>query len=980
MISFGQGEGMSGKSMVDHQRSLRSFRLGYMLALCATALLCVLAAVIQESYTNRQIQDGEVINVSGRQRAISERVAANASLAVDLRELSSVRQSAIQTLRQSMAKWEDDHRKLVELSQRDGAKELQSAIQLASIPKLRLESSIREIISSDGRVHKPINEVRADQKEFFSKQEQVLQELQKHVLLKVERNSLVQKIAAGCLILALFLQGVLLFRPLMNRVVESVTQLEDQNDELESLQAEMEAQHETLQEQQASLAQALSRSDDMTRVSRFAAARFEELFAGLPIAACTFDNSGSIFEWNREAEALFGISSAKALGASLTEIVATSENQADYRSLVEGVFGGSHLYNIEQRMIRANGEERIAVINAFPLRDPEGRITGGVCSMADVTEQRVAEEQVKKSESRFRVLFEHSTDPHLLFDDSGIVDCNNAAVTLLKCDCREQLLATHPARFSPELQPDGQRSEVKCIEMDGFAYSKGHHRFEWTHRTMDGTDFPVEVSLTAVTVGEKPTLLVVWHDLTEQKKHEAKMTLATETLERAQAIARIGSWECDANLNTLSWSDEMYRIVGLSPSAPPLSGPEFFSLVHIDDAGLLVEVIQGAVSQKISWETEHRFSRLDGEERIVLCTGHPIEEGQKYVGTLQDVTETRAEARRIQESESLFRTSMDSLHTGVAFMNDAGKITMVNPKGAQILGLTVDQVLGESPIDPRWGNLNEDGTDLAIEDTPLVRAFQTGEPVEAFVHGVRMPDGGITWISVNSSPVLLEGQANPIGAVASFTDISQLRQQQEMLMVQMVQTNEQAVTLELQKMDLEMMNEKLEKLATTDGLTGLNNHRHFQDFLRQKFVEVSRSKGPLSLLLLDVDKFKTFNDEFGHQAGDEVLKGVARALESAARESDFVARYGGEEYVIVLPDTDRIGAMEAAERFRMVIEACEWPYRRVTASFGVSTHAISTNGPEQMIAEADVALYESKRTGRNRSTHANSLSSSSIPS
>ena len=99
--------------------------------------------------------------------------------------------------------------------------------------------------------------------------------------------------------------------------------------------------------------------------------------------------------------------------------------------------------------------------------------------------------------AKFRVLFEHSSDAHLIFDDTGIIDCNRAAVEMLRCADKSQVLRLHPAVLSPELQPDGRRSLEKNLEMDGLARTRGHHRFEWVHRRMTGEDFLVEVTLTA---------------------------------------------------------------------------------------------------------------------------------------------------------------------------------------------------------------------------------------------------------------------------------------------------------------------------------------------------------------------------------------------------------------------------------------------------------------------------------------------------
>jgi diguanylate cyclase (GGDEF)-like protein len=173
--------------------------------------------------------------------------------------------------------------------------------------------------------------------------------------------------------------------------------------------------------------------------------------------------------------------------------------------------------------------------------------------------------------------------------------------------------------------------------------------------------------------------------------------------------------------------------------------------------------------------------------------------------------------------------------------------------------------------------------------------------------------------------------------------------------------------------ELIRLNEHLEALATRDGLTNLWNHRSFQEQFANEFSRAKRHMRELSLILLDVDFFKQFNDTFGHQAGDEVLRSVARVLQTAARQIDIVARYGGEEFAIILPDEDVRTSTSAAERFRAAIESADWPVRPVAASFGVATLKRSYIDPAAMIADADRALYQSKRTGRNRVTHEDTI-------
>lgn len=179
--------------------------------------------------------------------------------------------------------------------------------------------------------------------------------------------------------------------------------------------------------------------------------------------------------------------------------------------------------------------------------------------------------------------------------------------------------------------------------------------------------------------------------------------------------------------------------------------------------------------------------------------------------------------------------------------------------------------------------------------------------------------------------------------------------------------------LEQQRLQLEEANICLSLQVSRDGLTGLNNHLAFQETLAKEVQRATRYQLPLSVLLLDVDKFKQYNDTYGHPAGDQVLRKVAEVLRTGARETDFVARYGGEEFAVILPNANEAEAQEVAERLRGAIEAMRGLERLVTASFGIATLEERMSASPELISGADKALYASKHAGRNRATHARLL-------
>jgi diguanylate cyclase (GGDEF)-like protein len=178
---------------------------------------------------------------------------------------------------------------------------------------------------------------------------------------------------------------------------------------------------------------------------------------------------------------------------------------------------------------------------------------------------------------------------------------------------------------------------------------------------------------------------------------------------------------------------------------------------------------------------------------------------------------------------------------------------------------------------------------------------------------------------------------------------------------------------------LERANDRLELLAVTDGLTGLKNHRAFQEKLAEEIRRVVRHPASLSLLFLDVDRFKQFNDTFGHAAGDGVLQSVARLLQEVSRSTDFVARYGGEEFVILMPNTNLEGSLVIAERIRKCVEQGYWRERPITVSIGVTTMDNANGDGMVLINQADAAMYHSKTNGRNCVHHAGRLDQSACP-
>ncbi len=346
-------------------------------------------------------------------------------------------------------------------------------------------------------------------------------------------------------------------------------------------------------------------------------------------------------------------------------------------------------------------------------------------------------------------------------------------------------------------------------------------------------------------------------------------------------------------------------------------------------------------------------------------SGRNARQAQERYAELQ-ISQERFQAARDGSQDAFFL--LQSLRDANGRIEDFSFVD-INTRAEAMLMRSRPDVIGQRlcdllPVNRTQGFVNK-----------YIHVVETGEPLEEEFE-LQVEGIGAAWIQ---HQVVRAGD----GIAIVSRDISRekaiecqlIEQQVELLQVNewmerhIALINEQNVELEMQKLELEEANERLAALATTDGLTGLKNHRTFQEKLVEECERAQRYDKPLSLLLIDVDHFKSYNDEFGHPAGDHILIEVAGILQGASRSTDFIARYGGEEFVIILPYTDAEGAMGCGERLRAAISSHAWEQRSITVSIGAATFHAATQSPAALIAEADQALYISKSTGRDRATH-----------
>jgi two-component system, sensor histidine kinase and response regulator len=398
-------------------------------------------------------------------------------------------------------------------------------------------------------------------------------------------------------------------------------------------------------------------------------------------------------------------------------------------------------------------------VTVTPVLGASGKPEQLLAVLRDVTESRAAQD-------KFRILFEHSANAHLLLDEDGIIDCNPSCVELLRVRSKSAVLGRRLEDFSPTVQPDGSNSAEKIAEHMQFVGNAGSLRYEWEHCRADGVAFPVEVNLTAVELNGRQVVLAVWHDLTERKRAEAALRESEERFQAFMnhnpAVAYIKDHEGRYVYINKVFADRfhvsMENLVGKTDF--DWMPPEVARVVCENDRQVLssnrtsrvVEVVPAADGRRIEWFTLKFPMKTTGGRMLLGGVGI-------------DVTKQKEAERALQESEAQFRDLFDDAPVAYHELDTENRFTRVNATELAMLGYTEEEMVGR----PVWDFIVED-PDQDIIPVELAAELR----LEATQRTFRRKDG--TEIPVLMRHKLIsDAEGNIRGMRSTLQDISALK-------------------------------------------------------------------------------------------------------------------------------------------------------------------------------------------------------------
>ncbi len=424
-------------------------------------------------------------------------------------------------------------------------------------------------------------------------------------------------------------------------------------------------------------------------------------------------------------------------------------------------------------------------------------------------------------------------------------------------------------------------------------------------------------------------IIVLYDDLTKKNTHIDELSKENHYLEEAQKIAHFGYWEWDIRTNTTVWSSEVFRIFGEEPQSFEPTPERFLSYLDEESQTKMQNVVEYILKHKEPYEIEYTILDRNGVLHHLLSVanakfddlGTPL----CMIGTVMDITSQRKLESQLLSFGSIVESSVNEIYI---FNTQNLKFNYANQAALDNMGYSLEELKEMTPVDikPKYSHKN------FLE---LIQPILNGSQKFLITQTVHRRKNGSDYnAEIRLQEIKIDG-INQFVAIA-FDITSRIQ-----------------------------MERKLHKLATIDALTEIWNRHRINEELTAEIGRVKRYEGSFALIMFDVDHFKDVNDRYGHDVGDYVLKELCTVISKKIRDSDHFGRWGGEEFLLILPQIGREQALELSQKLQEIVASHIFrDISQLTISIGVSVCS-KDDSKKSLLKRVDDALYLAKNEGRN---------------
>ncbi|MUM77122.1 PAS domain S-box protein [Pseudodesulfovibrio sp. F-1] len=643
------------------------------------------------------------------------------------------------------------------------------------------------------------------------------------------------------------------------------------------------------------------------------------------------DTVGNVTLINRAGCATLGYAEDEIIGHNWLDLIVPEEQRDETRDYFYCINCGDADLDAQYTnyVTTRTGEHRLITWKNQLLTDETGTPSGILSSGTDITEQRAAEQALAQKELWLRSTFVSLGEAvFILTPDARILDANPAARNMFQMTEEElegaSVAILHTGRDSFR---EFERRVLAGLE------AQGQTHLEYVMRRKDGSEFPTENSVSRILGDDGSELgtVSVVRDISNRKEAEQRIKRSEEKFRRIFETIEDGYIVTDM--------DGTVRMV--NPATCALLGYSESELVGRSMGGHYVDDNERArfilALEATGSARGHQLTarRKDGTQIIVEASANLVhDESGRPVGkegTFRDITKRIEADRQLHEREKQYRALFENNHAVMLLMDPrTGRIVDANPAAVLFYGHPAETLRAMSLSD-----INAQDEKAIFKE--MVDSRRERRPY--FIHRHRLANGEERDVEVYSGPIMVQGNQLIYSVVHDITERARLERE-------------------------------MKRLATTDALTGAGNRHEFFRLAEQELRRARRYGHALSVIMLDIDYFKSINDTHGHQTGDAVLKALSALVRASLRDTDIFGRLGGEEFAIVLPETDLENGRRVAQRLREDLAGLTVRLRDKAVNFTVSIGIAALKNKDRVIEDtvnrADEALYRAKRMGRNR--------------